>query len=380
MEPESNSFWSDIKKFEEILAKDPQSYCFAPLSELYRKVGLLDDALNVAKRGCDLHPTYVGGFMALGRAYHEKGMKAESRVALESVVRSTPDNLLAQKILSQIYVEAGEFAAAEIALRTILTLNPGDLESQVLLESLKRASNAQGAPFSENSAEATAAPAVGSPFEQEWSDDEFLLEELEVVEDVAAERAEMKEPSFSSDIISFPKVSEEKSEGPEFEEFLVQEHGELPTTTIGEPSAAGVESDEKSAPSIADVSPEFHEECAATEGKDPLTTVTLAELYVSQGFLKRAFAIYRELLMANPDNEELKQRLSNLKCAIDRDEKSVRVHVLERERTTAEAEDVTAERISLENDGAEAEAGFDRRDTVLTTLETWLENISRRRQ
>ncbi len=381
MESESSSFWSDIKKYEEILAKDPQSYCFAPLSELYRKVGLLDDALNVAKRGCDLHPTYVGGFMALGRAYHEKGMKGESRVALESVIRSTPDNLLAQKILSQVYVEAGEFAAAETALKTLLSLNPGDLESQVLLESLKRASNTQGAPFSENSADATAAPAVGSPSEQEWSDDEFLLEELEVVEDVAFEKAKTKEASFSSDIMSFPKVSEEKSGEPEFEEFLVHEYGELPATMIDEPSAAGVESDEKSAPSIADVSPEFHDECSAPEGKDPLTTVTLAELYVSQGFLKRAFSIYRELLTANPDNEELKQRLSDLKCAIDKDEASARVPVVEPERTTTtEAEAVTAERISLQNDGVKAESGSDRRDAFLTTLETWLENISRRRQ
>src|SRR5512146_1447483 len=104
MELESSSFWSDIKKYEDTLAKDPQSYCFAPLSELYRKLGLLDDALNVAKRGCELHPDYVGGFMALGRAYYEKGMKAESRAALESVVRGTPENLLAQRILSQLYI------------------------------------------------------------------------------------------------------------------------------------------------------------------------------------------------------------------------------------------------------------------------------------
>ena len=35
MEQEGPSFWSDIKKYEDALDKDPNSYCFAPLSELY---------------------------------------------------------------------------------------------------------------------------------------------------------------------------------------------------------------------------------------------------------------------------------------------------------------------------------------------------------
>src|SRR5512136_1929568 len=100
MEQESPSFWADIKKYEETLKKDPKSYCFAPLSELYRKLGMVDDAITVAKRGCELHPDYVGGYMALGRGYFEKGMNAEARAALEKVVRVTPDNLLAQRILS----------------------------------------------------------------------------------------------------------------------------------------------------------------------------------------------------------------------------------------------------------------------------------------
>ena len=128
MEQEGPSFWADIKKFEDTLEKDPNSHCFAPLSELYRKVGMVDDAINIAKRGCELHPEYVGGYMALGRAFFEKGMNAECRQALEKVVRVTPDNLLAQKILGQIYIDAGDVAAAEKSLKTILAQNPDDTE------------------------------------------------------------------------------------------------------------------------------------------------------------------------------------------------------------------------------------------------------------
>jgi len=120
MEQEGPSFWAEIKKYEDTLERDPNSYCFAPLSELYRKLGMVDDAIIVAKRGCDIHPEYVGGYMALGRAYLEKGMNAESREALEKVIRVTPDNLLAQRILSKIYIDAGEVVAAEKSLIIIL--------------------------------------------------------------------------------------------------------------------------------------------------------------------------------------------------------------------------------------------------------------------
>ena len=84
-----SSFWSDIKKFEDTLAKDPSSYCFAPLAELYRKSGLIEDAVRTALTGTKLHPDYVGGHMALGRAYLDKGMQDEALASLERVISYT---------------------------------------------------------------------------------------------------------------------------------------------------------------------------------------------------------------------------------------------------------------------------------------------------
>jgi tetratricopeptide (TPR) repeat protein len=136
MVKESSSIWTDIKKYEDILANDPNSYCFTILSELYRKLGLLDDAINTANRGIGIHPDYIGAHMAAGRAYFDKGMMQESKNALERVSRVTPDNLLAQKLLSQIYIDEGNISDATKTLQVIELLNPGDVESRQLLESL----------------------------------------------------------------------------------------------------------------------------------------------------------------------------------------------------------------------------------------------------
>lgn len=106
--------------------------------------------------------------------------------------------------------------------------------------------------------------------------------------------------------------------------------------------------------------------------RDPLSTATLAELYVSQGFLKRALTIYRELIETEPDNEELKARMFEIKEAIDRDQQSARDHALgELPSHDAAVPAVSASPREPVKTGGTGD--------VLRTLEHWLENIGRRR-
>ena len=318
MEHDATSFWADIKKYEDALAKDPGSYCFAPLAELYRKMGLLDDAITVAKKGCDLHPDYVGGHMALGRAYFEKGMKSESKEVLEKVVRLTPENLMALKILSQIYAENGQNYAAEQTIRTILAQNPADRESQELLDSLKQS------PAHDLSA---------APYEAPDSNEggEFSLDDEEIIED-----AEI--------------IEELTDEEPADEDFSFTPPGEAFT----EP-----------------------ERVNSAEDKDPLITVTMAELYVSQGFLKRALTIYRELLEADPDNADWKNRLYELKMAIDADTAIARGEVAAGHSSEADSiQSPDLREFFVPEDGTASPVAPD--DRVLGTLEKWLETIRRK--
>jgi len=349
MDQEGPSFWADIKKYEDTLDKDPNSYCFAPLSELYRKVGMVDDAIIIAKRGCELHPEYVGGYMAMGRAYFEKGMNAECRQALEKVVRVTPDNLLAQRILGQIYIDAGEVAAAEESLNTILAQNPDDMESRVLLNSLSRIAVAGGQPRVEAEGERTADEGIAEIARTDnelllGEDDEEIIDLLdsEIVEELTEEQEAIEEAPFPSEFeISAPDIF------------------------------SGGEMDRK----------------------DPLLTVTLAELYVSQGFPERAKAIYSELLEADPDNAELKNRLVALEKEIQQEETIAGEILSQPDYPTlgalapAEAQAV-ADTLPMVSGGTSLgdkllahEERYPGRNEehIIDTLEGWLENIRRRR-
>jgi tetratricopeptide (TPR) repeat protein len=307
---------AEIYRYREMLAREPNSYCFAPLADLYRKTGLLDDAIAVARRGCELHPDYVGGYLALGRACREKGLNDESVAALEKVAVITPDNLLAQKLLSRIYLEQGDVKGAEKSLKMVLAQSPDDFETRALLDSLvKESADESASGLSPIEEMADIRPSANEDFEIA-EDDEGILEDLEIIEELSDE-----------DLLEFDE--------------------DVPSQDAGD-SPAGFTS--------------------------PVVTVTMAELYQSQGFAPRALAIYRELLATDPYNADLQKRIRDVTALIEKDA------VGDRGSPAARAEDVSnaisPEQIPIE-EGSTASVVVG--NNVVETLEKWLEAIKRRR-
>lgn len=262
MEKESTSFWAEIKKYEDTLTRDPKSYCFAPLSELYRKLGLLDDAVAVAKKGIEVHPLYIGGFMALGRALYEKGSRDEAKAALEKVVLATPENLLAQRILSHIYQDEGNLPAAERALQLLVTFNPEDKESAIALEVLQRS---------------MCRPEDGEPHSSSSPD---------LIENGSGVSSEVSCPTEDM----YLSVSTARRELP----VALDPEDSLEQSWSAEDSFS------------------FDETPETETGIFPLPTITLAELYEGQGFLEKALEVYRDLLRKDPESCLLKERSAAL--------------------------------------------------------------------
>jgi len=263
MVEDASSFWADIQRYEDMLAADPASYCFAPLSELYRKLGLLDDAISVAQKGCSTHPDYWGGYLALGAAYYDQGLNIEARQALERVLSLKPDILRARKLLGQLYAGSGEIDLAKELLGQILRQNPGDLESEVLLRSL--CSTVAGAEL-----------------------DEEFLEEAEVIEEL-------------TDVVDEPPFGEETA----------------PFAAVDFELAGLSLSDEPAKAEPLDQSP-------PSPARNPLVTATLAELYVSQGFIGKALDVYEELLAADQANQKYRLRAAALMVLAEQQQEAQR--------------------------------------------------------
>lgn len=237
---DSASFWTDIKDLEGQLAKAPDSLCFARLSEIYLKVGLVDDALHTARLGVSKHPRYLSGQRALSLACHAKGLNDEALAALKLVTEALPEDVPSQKLFGRLSAEAGARNAACRAFRTVLEFAPDDMESRIELEALERSTG-----MAPSSCEA-----------DEY--DEEVIEDLEMLEEIDILEEEQAESQFQ------------------------------PLETPPEP------------------------EIVAAAPHDPLSTGTLAELYVRQGFIQKALEIYRAILEDNPADRAIAGRVAEL--------------------------------------------------------------------
>ena len=70
---QQSSLLGNIAAYTEILAKDPNSTIFVSLSEAYRKMGMLDDARDVIKRGLINNPEYAPAHIDLARILCQQG-------------------------------------------------------------------------------------------------------------------------------------------------------------------------------------------------------------------------------------------------------------------------------------------------------------------
>jgi len=353
------SFWTDIQRFEDMLAADPRSHCFVPLSELYRKLGLLEDAISVAQKGCSMHPDYPAGFLALGTALNEKGQKDEAIRALERATHLQPDGLKGLHLLGQLYVEEGYLEQARKVLGQLLRQYPEDTESALLLRSISAGSAEPGRP------------------EEEVSEEE-VLEDLEVIEELEPFEEEEPAPAAAAGSQSVGEAfaqpqpaalaaarvatAEPFSSLEEEEDFWAIEEVEEPepASYLGKPAAAA-------APGALEAGTS-----QPANLRDPLSTATLAELYLSQGFIDKALAIYRQLLGADPGN------LSYL----------ARCEELERVKAQQAAPPAVAPQAPLEpgpepaplvEEQASPAAAPPLSGGAEAVLESWLENIRRRR-
>lgn len=140
------------------LEKDPASRLFAQLAEELRKDGRHDEAISVARGGLEKNPNYPSARLTLARALLDSGRPVEARPELESVVRSSPDNILAGRLLAETLAEMGEVEQAIKQFERALIFVPGDKAITERLAELKAAQEAPAPP-----AAAPAAPAVIPP-------------------------------------------------------------------------------------------------------------------------------------------------------------------------------------------------------------------------
>lgn len=146
MRNQSPLIYGYLKRYQD----DPNSRVFAPLAEAYRKAGLVDEAIDIAREGLKVHPSFVGGRVALGRALFDKRMYKDVVDELAPITREVPDNLVAQRLLAESSLMLGRIADALGAYKMLLFFNPNDKETAQIVFELEAQAYEKGALVLQN--------------------------------------------------------------------------------------------------------------------------------------------------------------------------------------------------------------------------------------
>jgi len=313
----------DLEKLRKKVEKDPHSKLSLPLAEEYKKMGMLDDAINVLLKALEIRPDYTSARVALGKIYLDRDMLPEARDEFEKVVILTPDNYLAHKKLADIYYQQGETDKAFEEYQAVLKIHPNDEEARALMSSLS--------PAKEGSDTAQSRP---KPSEGLAADSGDLTDRTEPdpAENYPDDTEKIPGYEIHDDVngadlgIEFPEKLTPVTEGSENEELehfrkiMEAEQEEPPVSgTVQEQPEEGILSDEPV--SASEESPEQVKEAVQTPHDKPksdkivvsMRTETMADIFITQDQYDKAMNIYNEILASEPGNERIIQRREELK-------------------------------------------------------------------
>jgi len=346
---------AEIEKLTERIAKDPKSKLFVPLAEEHKKAGDIETAIRVLTEGLKHNPGYVTGRSFLGRLLMDKGDLAGAQKELEEVIKTIPDNLLAQRKLGDIYVLQGRGADALPRYKAAFALNPGDKDLPSLIADLEAGKDVssriprpktaaspadvkpQPAPVAPAQPKAvpaaelktTGAPqagaaaqkAPGAPGTQTaMKGEQTSAAPVPPVKAAAAAPPAPKVPDEAEvieDIVELESLDHAVpgpgSTTPSPDMFPASAPFDLSEPHV-ENASGGDEREAVSWEGAETPVPEQAVQAGPDQGSDDLNTDTLAELYISQGFYDKAIEIYQGMLNDRPGNTALQQKLEQIRA------------------------------------------------------------------
>ncbi|HXV14014.1 MAG TPA: tetratricopeptide repeat protein [Candidatus Krumholzibacteria bacterium] len=278
----------EIDDLFERYRRAPGSHVFAPLADAYRKLGLVEEALDICARGLSANPRYASGYVVQGKCQYDAGRADRAEESFKKVLEIDAQNLVALRYLGIIRAGCGDSDGARGYFERILTLDPGDKDILQRLDAIR-----ESAPVSANT--------LVEEIEQVLQPEASKTPTIEIVKERVDVRAEkrVEQPARTAveartedrkvpaeDVIELPEVRDE------FE---------------GSPIVLG------------------DDDSVTTEY---IATVTLADIFASQGYSEKALKIYHDVLRRQPNNDDVRRKIA----AVEKGEPITRPLELETDR------------------------------------------------
>ncbi len=328
-------------KIEELrfrLKADPKSRLFFPLAEELRKIDQLGEAEQVLRAGLTNHPGYLSAWVSLGRILREENKNPDAVEALNKALQIDPGNVVAARLLAEAYSALGEKLESLKKYKLVRALLPPDTELDGVIEKLEEELNPVTL-FNPPGEDTLRGLAPGTP--ELLDESPFHSEESHVETEAAA--SVTREQQVEQATGDAEPMSSAHSESP-FEETAPAATAEA--ISVEQPEGIHIEP----APMAAEMATPWGEEQPVAEQEavsgeeaasevfapaepaarlamadDVAETVTMADLYVQQGFGDKAREIYLRILERNPENRDVRLKLDALAGGTVRNPKVVKL-------------------------------------------------------
>ncbi len=123
-------------KYQDAFNKNRQSRVFAPLADLYRKMGMTEKAMQILKDGLTFHPDYLLAYMIYAQCCLDIHKDSLAYETLKPFKNQAKENIQFQRIFGTSAYETGHFDEAILCYKAILFAFPKDEDAQEKLNSL----------------------------------------------------------------------------------------------------------------------------------------------------------------------------------------------------------------------------------------------------
>ena len=130
------SLLGKVAAYTEILIKDPNSTIFVSLAEIYRKMGLFDDAVQILTKGFEKHPDLAPAHIVMGRIQCQQGDYQLSSQSFSTALKFDPESLAALVGFARVKVLLEDYETAREILTQARSLSPADPVINKLILSL----------------------------------------------------------------------------------------------------------------------------------------------------------------------------------------------------------------------------------------------------
>jgi len=138
-----------IENFSRRLAQDPHSRVFAPLADLLRQAGRLNDALELLDDGLARHPEYISALVIKGQTLLEAGFADQARSVLANALELDGENIVVLRLLTDEARGRQAWTESIPLLEKLMVLEPDDDRWQSALAEARRSAAREVTPAPE---------------------------------------------------------------------------------------------------------------------------------------------------------------------------------------------------------------------------------------